>query len=113
MDEVIGEGFLGHDVAGTRGTTSYYVICDVPTGFAAIAGRPVAEVFAVKENDCGFWWCLCHEFSFRMLCVKITIFHYFKEICFFVKGYLAVGCQPSVNWLSVSISGQSSVDEVL
>ena len=30
-----------------------------------------------------------------MLCVKITIFHYFKEIRFFVKGYLAVSDQQS------------------
>ena len=33
-----------------------------------------------------------------MLCVKITIFHHFKEIRFFVKRYLAVSYQqPVVN----------------
>ena len=55
--------FRCHNIAGAR-DDSHYAIFNCPAGRAAISARPIAQVTAVKENDCGFWWCVSHRISF-------------------------------------------------
>ena len=63
VQEMVGKPFGCHNVAGAR-DDSHHAVFHFPAGFAAIAGSPIAQVTAVKENDCGFWWCVSHRISF-------------------------------------------------